>query len=103
MATLGDSFQAVKGGTAAINRYPRKDGQVLFDTENICFYLDSIVDGQLVRITFTKQPFIGPKSEWDALTDDQKTQYVGTHVIITDDYVEANYVFQPASASSPGT
>ena len=103
MATLGSNFQAVKGGTDAINHMPRVDGQVLFDIENICFYLDSMINGVLTRITFSKQPFIGTKEAWDELTDDQKMQYVGTHVIITNDYVQANYVFVPASASSPGT
>ena len=103
MSTLGNPIQYIKGGKNGIDLTPRVDGQVLFDVENKILYLDSDEDGTVNRIAFVRQPFFGTKEEWDALTEDQKLLYVGTGVNITNDFQEANYVFVPATASSPGT
>lgn len=92
----------IKGGTAAIDQYAPADGQLLFDTENNAYYIDTIISGVLTRLALVKQPFVGTQEQWDALTDAQKAQYAGTTVIITNDFVHENADMEGATAGSAG-
>lgn len=93
----------IKGGKTNIDAYPLADGQLLYDTESVCYYIDTVVNNTLTRIALVKQPFVGSQAQWDALTDAQKAQYVGTTVIITDDFIPVDVDMTGATASSPGT
>ena len=92
----------IKGGTAAIDQYAPADGQLLFDTENNAYYIDTMISGVLTRLALVKQPFVGTQEQWDALTDAQKAQYAGTTVIITNDFVHENADMEGATAGSAG-
>ena len=93
----------VKGGEAGIQARNLQDGQLLFDVENTRYYIDAVVNNVLTRIALVKQPFVGTQEQWDALTDAQKAQYVGTTVIITNDFVHENSDMSGATAGSAGT
>ena len=96
------NFIPVRGGTSGIDARALQDGQILFDVENTRVYLDHLVNGILTRSVFIKQPFVGTQAKWDALTDAQKAEYVGTTVIILDDFVQANDDFVPATPTTAG-
>lgn len=93
----------VKGGKSGIDSQALKDGQILVDVENSCYYVDALVNNTLTRLALVKQPFVGSQEQWDALTDAQKAQYVGTTVIITNDFVHENSDMQGATAGSAGS
>lgn len=92
----------IRGGSEAINEWPIVDGQILCDVENACWYVDAYIDIELKRIVLVKPPFVGTKETWNALTDEEKAQYTGTTVIITNDFVHENSDMQGATASSDG-
>ncbi len=75
----------VKGGRAGIDAYEVSNGQLLFDVDNKCFYLDTVIDDTPTRLTMFKKPFIGTMDAWEALSDEQKAYYADTFVDITDD------------------
>lgn len=99
---MGTPMQPVRGGKSGIDARALVDGQILYDLENKSIYLDHVVNNELVRTAFVRQPFSGTIAQWEALTDAQKAQYAGTEVNILDDFVQANDDFVPASESSAG-
>ena len=92
----------VRGGKTGIDARPLADGQILLDVENYGYYVDALVSGTLTRIALVKAPFVGTQEAWDALTDAQKEQHVGTTVIITNDFVHENADMEGATAGSAG-
>lgn len=75
----------VKGGRAGIDTYEVSNGQLLFDVDNKCFYLDTNINDTPTRLTMYKKPFINTMAAWEALSDEQKAYYADTFVDITDD------------------
>ena len=92
----------IKGSTQGVSTYPLANGQVLIDTDNKAYYLDTIVNNTLTRITLVKQPFVGTQEQWDNLSDAEKATYAGTTVIITNDFVHENSDMSGATAGSAG-
>ena len=90
-----------RGGTAGIDVEPLVNGQILFDEDRTRILLDAVIDGTLTRLVMTeKDTFNGTKSEWDALTSDQKSIF--TYVHLTDDYEYKSSAFIGATENSDG-
>lgn len=93
----------VRGGKSGIDSRAIEDGQILFDIESKVYYLDTMVNGSLTRVSMgEKLPFVGTQAQWDALSSTEKAYYADSFVYIVDDYIEKSDVMEGPTSTAPG-